>query len=653
MSFLTPLYLWFLPLVTIPVLIYLFNRSKYKDKVFSSIRFLSFLNKKTIKKINLVNILLIIIRTLIVLTFILMMSRPIYNSSYNLRLIEDTVILIGVDNSLSMKINEDKIKSHISTIAESSNPNTNIVIFKTEDFSIIYDKDIKSLRTNNLKFDTNLFYNDENEIDTFLSKYNTYINKHFFLISDGQSNLLERYKNLDKEWIINYINIKNDTANLSIINMESNKDIVLSNDIFKIKVSVRNNGYINYKNQLIELYVNNINLGKKYFDIKANSIENIYFDLIIPEYGEHLCYAKLEYDEINEDNIFYSVLNLKENIGIDIIDSENNIFLKNIFESFNLNKTIVKTNFYTANSYLSNSNQNNILFINGLLNITDEIKSKINETLKYKNINVIIFPTIKDKSLKNISKLLPKYDFSNSLRKTIGNNQYLEVDNKSIKTKKFNDIFSNSSYRNIKVFDYISSPSDSNTYLSFNNNDSFLKIYKPSSNTNSEIKVSTISLDLNSSNLALKGNILPFFSSLIMDYRLIEFFDQNNISTLTSSLNDNNVLITPSNQKFIFISNNDKEAFNELGFYKIESGLNKNNFSINIDSYELKSNFLNEKEILKLLPENSSILNSTNETLNAISNFKTNYDLWKFAFLLLVILIALEMYLSSSMIKND
>ena len=239
------------------------------------------------------------------------------------------------------------------------------------------------------------------------------------------------------------------------------------------------------------------------------------------------------------------------------------------------------------------------------------------------------------------------------LRKTIGNNQYLEVDNKSIKTKKFNDIFSNSSYRNIKVFDYISSPSDSNTYLSFNNNDSFLKIYKPSSNTNSEIKVSTISLDLNSSNLALKGNILPFFSSLIMDYRLIEFFDQNNISTLTSSLNDNNVLITPSNQKFIFISNNDKEAFNELGFYKIESGLNKNNFSINIDSYELKSNFLNEKEILKLLPENSSILNSTNETLNAISNFKTNYDLWKFAFLLLVILIALEMYLSSSMIKND
>ena len=48
---------------------------------------------------------------------------------------------------------------------------------------------------------------------------------------------------------------------------------------------------------------------------------------------------------------------IKENIGIDIIDSENNIFLKNIFESFNLNKTILKTNFYTANSYLSNSNQ--------------------------------------------------------------------------------------------------------------------------------------------------------------------------------------------------------------------------------------------------------------------------------------------------------
>ena len=60
--------------------------------------------------------------------------------------------------------------------------------------------------------------------------------------------------------------------------------------------------------------------------------------------------------------IFFTLFYLKENIGIDIIDSENNI-LKNIFESFNLNKTIVKTNFYTANSYLSNSNQNNIFLL--------------------------------------------------------------------------------------------------------------------------------------------------------------------------------------------------------------------------------------------------------------------------------------------------
>ena len=163
------------------------------------------------------------------------------------------------------------------------------------------------------------------------------------------------------------------------------------------------------------------------------------------------------------------------------------------------------------------------------------------------------------------------------LKENYWNNQYLEVDNKSIKTKKFNDIFSNSSYRNIKVFDYISSPSDSNTYLSFNNNDSFLKIYKPTSNTNSEIKVSTISLDLNSSNLALKGNILPFFSTLIMDYRLIEFFDQNNISTLTSSLNDNNVLITKQSSLFLFQIMIRKHLMNLV--YKIESGLNKKFFN--------------------------------------------------------------------------
>ena len=73
-----------------------------KDIHFSSLIFLNKIKDDSIKKINITNILLIIIRTLIVLFFILMMSRPTYNSFYKSTDNIEGSVLIAVDNSISM-----------------------------------------------------------------------------------------------------------------------------------------------------------------------------------------------------------------------------------------------------------------------------------------------------------------------------------------------------------------------------------------------------------------------------------------------------------------------------------------------------------------------------------------------------------------------
>ena len=65
MSFLGPIYLWLLPLVSVPLIIYLLNRRKTKNIYYSTLRFLKYLNKDSIKKINFINNLLLVIRTLI------------------------------------------------------------------------------------------------------------------------------------------------------------------------------------------------------------------------------------------------------------------------------------------------------------------------------------------------------------------------------------------------------------------------------------------------------------------------------------------------------------------------------------------------------------------------------------------------------------
>ena len=75
MGFLSSIYLWLLPLVTLPVLIHLFFNRNFKTIHFSSIEFLRILKVDSIKKVKILEILLLLIRTLIILFIILNASK--------------------------------------------------------------------------------------------------------------------------------------------------------------------------------------------------------------------------------------------------------------------------------------------------------------------------------------------------------------------------------------------------------------------------------------------------------------------------------------------------------------------------------------------------------------------------------------------------
>ena len=72
------------------------------------------------KKFNLLNIILLIIRTLIIFFIIIMISRPIYKEKYGYTLTEqsNSIVLIEIDNSFSMynEILEGNIKKTLKNI---------------------------------------------------------------------------------------------------------------------------------------------------------------------------------------------------------------------------------------------------------------------------------------------------------------------------------------------------------------------------------------------------------------------------------------------------------------------------------------------------------------------------------------------------------
>ena len=85
MSFLTPFFLWLLPLMAIPLIIHLLNRRNLVTIDFSTLRFLKLLEKESIRKLQILQILLLILRTIIILFVVFMITRPVIKGIFNLQ----------------------------------------------------------------------------------------------------------------------------------------------------------------------------------------------------------------------------------------------------------------------------------------------------------------------------------------------------------------------------------------------------------------------------------------------------------------------------------------------------------------------------------------------------------------------------------------
>ena len=108
-----PIFVWLIPMI--PLLIFLINNRRYKKVKFSSIRFLSNLKSSQINRLRLLNILLLILRTLILILILFIIMKPHKYSMLNSNNIVDDKVLniILIDDSFSNKhgyiYNQDRI----------------------------------------------------------------------------------------------------------------------------------------------------------------------------------------------------------------------------------------------------------------------------------------------------------------------------------------------------------------------------------------------------------------------------------------------------------------------------------------------------------------------------------------------------------------
>ena len=151
MSFISGLYLWLLPLASIPIIIYLYNRRKNKSIYFGSSLFLKKIESTSLKRIKLINIILLILRTLIILLIILMVSRPAYNANFKgLDNESDNLLVIKLDNSFSMHDElESELKDAFKTILQKFSKSTNLRIITDR---LLYEGTISDFAFDDIEF---------------------------------------------------------------------------------------------------------------------------------------------------------------------------------------------------------------------------------------------------------------------------------------------------------------------------------------------------------------------------------------------------------------------------------------------------------------------------------------------------------------------
>lgn len=344
LTFLNSVALIGLTAIAIPILIHLFTRRKIKTVNFSSLKFLKELQTQKIRRLKIRQILLLILRSLLILTLILAFARPALRSTQSSTLESGAQItaIIILDNTLSMgretqgKRLLDVAKQRALEVVNLMRPNDEIYLLYPQDPPIFAHEgpryNLESVRE--LIENTELSYRRTDYVsslslaDEILNKSNN-INQEIYLICDMQANGLS-LAGLDQAGTVFSERVKlfvlpvatEETDNLDILNVRFGNQILEKGRVLEIESVVRNNSQKTVKDKLVHLFVNGKRVGQSAVNLEANSAVKAVFRMVPDRAGLQSGFALLEDDDLIEDNRRYFTFSISDEIPVLIVGKQ-------------------------------------------------------------------------------------------------------------------------------------------------------------------------------------------------------------------------------------------------------------------------------------------------------------------------------------------
>ena len=263
-SFLYPSFLWCLLLVSIPILLHLFNFRKFKTVYFSNVSLLREIKEESKKARRLKNWLILLFRVLFISFLVLAFSFP-----YSGRKMDDKnqVKSIYIDNSFSMDnegVEGNKLnnaKAYADKIVQGLPPNAKIHLV-TNDFKgkhqLTFTK--REAQEEISKINPSLysrsFKSIMNRQSVFLQDNKTN-NNQLYWISDFQQLNTEKIENLDSFQINLALLKSSEELNISLDSVWFESPVRKKIGTETLKFSISNHGAKPLKNQTVKLSINN------------------------------------------------------------------------------------------------------------------------------------------------------------------------------------------------------------------------------------------------------------------------------------------------------------------------------------------------------------------------------------------------------------
>jgi len=332
MTFLNPSFLYALPLALLPVIIHLFSWRKKIFIDFSTIRFLKQLEQKRIKTVKLKQIILLILRTLIITLIVLAFSRPAIKT-LGFKFHSKTTALLIVDNSFStharferepvFNIIKDKAREVLTSFSDGDelyivplcnkmeNNRANPVYTLNNAYDLLSD-----IR---LSYDYGSFTDLLHNFTGILNESKN-LNKEVYYISDLQKtglkdNLPESEENVKRN--LYFIDASPGNLDNSAVT-----DIVQENQILEkgkkiaIQVTIRNYSSSEKSDVFTSVFLGGERVAHQTVNIDPYSREILHFKNILENSGFLENSIEIEDDALIEDNRRNFCLYVPENINI-------------------------------------------------------------------------------------------------------------------------------------------------------------------------------------------------------------------------------------------------------------------------------------------------------------------------------------------------